>query len=163
LSLIHNNHRLPPLRIVLAHRLPGRARPASARNGLGRNSDCGDYARHHQVRRIEAFLQLPVFSLFGGFAAAAHLSQMLSGDWFLCHGSYGNTVSENPTVRMKDELLPRRDLLLARKLDGDVLALTMSESPGRLDDLIDSHNRSAIADGNLFHGRRLDLLHSAFE
>src|SRR5438552_10989109 len=88
---------------------------------------------------------------------------MLFGDWFLCHGSYGNTVSENPTVRMKDELLPRRDLLLARKLDGDVLALTMSESPGRLDDLIDSHNRSAIADGNLFHGRRFDLFHSAFE
>src|SRR6266571_5879923 len=88
---------------------------------------------------------------------------MLFGDWFLCHGSHGNTVAENPTVRMKDELLPHRDLLLARKLGGDVLALTMSESPGRLDDLIDSHNRSAIADGNLFHGRRLDLFYGAFE
>src|SRR5207247_6199893 len=88
---------------------------------------------------------------------------MLFGDSFLCHGSHSNTVSENPTVRMKDELLPHRDLLLARKLDGEVLAPTMSESPGRLDDLIDSHNRSAIADGNLFHSRRFDLFHSAFE
>src|SRR3989442_6102514 len=79
---------------------------------------------------------------------------MLFGDSFLCHGSHSNTVSENPTVRMKDELLPHRDLLLARKLDGEVLAPTMSESPGRLDDLIDSHNRSAIADGNLFHTNR---------
>src|SRR5215510_7820212 len=88
---------------------------------------------------------------------------MFFGDWFLCHSSHGNTVSENPTVRVKDELLSHRDLLLARKLDGDVLALTMGESPGRLNDLIGSHNRSAIADGNLFHGRRLDLFHSAFE
>src|SRR5207247_9972175 len=128
MSLIHNNLRLPPLRIVLAHRLPGRARPASARNGLGRNSDCGDSARHHQVRRIEAFLQLPVFSLFGGFAAAAHLSQMLFGDWFLCHGSYVNTVSEIPTFRMIVELLSRSGLLLARRLDGTFLSLTMSQS-----------------------------------
>src|SRR5438093_12868264 len=88
---------------------------------------------------------------------------MLFGDSFLCHGSHSNTVSENPTVRMKDELLPHRDLLLARKLDGEVLPPTMSESPGRLDALIDSHNPSGIVDGNLFICGRFDLFHSAFE
>src|SRR5262249_21802556 len=148
---IHLNNGLPPFWIVFTDGPPSRGRVQSTHVfSLRRNSNGRDRARHNQVRIIEILLQLSGLEMFRGVATTFQSGFMPLGDAFLSDRTHSNAVAKNPAVGMKIKFIARFYRFCTRKLDGDVLALIMSKTFRCLEHLLDSDNRCALTDRNLF-------------
>jgi hypothetical protein len=110
-------------------------------------------------------LRATILTMRDWIAATAQQRSMtlLLADAFLLQRDYRDTLPENPSMGMKDELIADRGFGSAAQLHSHAMSTHLGEIAWRLEHLVDHCHHSVLIHRHVRHGRGFYFTNSSFK